>query len=163
MDLHSTYNNTIVVTGLVKDMDIDHFQSSDCHQKTVHRQTCFRFDTQILGVDHHKTHTDMSVSHDVVAGRMNQMCHGKDRELGYRQTHLLTLSCYSRDNSHHYEDHNTIDNRNGVDTTWKESKVYRGVGMKNQRCERVKENIFGFLEKHFVQMIKKIFLCFCVR
>ena len=42
----------------------------------------------------------------------------------------------------------------------KESKVYRGVGMKNQICERVKVNIFGFLDKHFIQMIKKIFLCF---
>lgn len=32
--------------------------------------------------------------------------------------------------------------------------------MKNQRCERVKVIIFGFLKRHFVQIIKKIFLCF---
>ena len=34
--------------------------------------------------------------------------------------------------------------------------------MKNQRCERVKVNIFGFFDKHFVQIGKKIFLCFFV-
>lgn len=116
-DLHSAHNKMIVVADLVNHMGIGHNQSSDCLPKTIHRQTCFRLDTQILGEDLHKTHTDMSVSHDVVAGRMNQMCHGKDRELGYRQTHLLTLPCYRRDNSHHYEDHHTIGNQNGVDTT----------------------------------------------
>ena len=72
MDLHSTHNNMIVVTGLVNNMDIGHFQNSECYQETVHRQTCFRIDTQILGEDLHKTHTDMSVSHDVMAGGINQ-------------------------------------------------------------------------------------------
>ena len=32
--------------------------------------------------------------------------------------------------------------------------------MKNQRCERVKVNIFGVFGKHFVQIRKKMFLCF---
>ena len=32
--------------------------------------------------------------------------------------------------------------------------------MKNQRWERVKVNIFGVFGKHFIQMIKKIFLGF---
>ena len=83
MDLHSNHNSKTVESGLVNHMGIGHNQSFEHQQKTVHRQTCFRFDTQILGEDHHKTHTYMSVSHDVVASRMNQMCHGKDRELGY--------------------------------------------------------------------------------
>ena len=34
--------------------------------------------------------------------------------------------------------------------------------MENQKGERVKENIFGFLDKHFVQIRKKMFLGFCV-
>ena len=32
--------------------------------------------------------------------------------------------------------------------------------MKNQKGRRVKMNIFGFLDKHFVQIGKKIFLGF---
>ena len=71
MDLHSTHNNMIVVTGLVNNIDFGYFQISDCYQKTVHRQTCFWFDTQILGKDLHKIHTSMSVSHDVMADGIN--------------------------------------------------------------------------------------------
>jgi hypothetical protein len=33
--------------------------------------------------------------------------------------------------------------------------------MKNQRCERVKVIIFGFLNKHFVQIRKKLFSFLC--
>ncbi|WP_254554257.1 hypothetical protein, partial [Salmonella enterica] len=45
-----------VESGLVNYMDIGHNQSSEHHWKTVHRQTCFRIDTQILGEDLHKIH-----------------------------------------------------------------------------------------------------------
>ena len=117
MDLHSTHNNMMVVTDLVNNMDIGHFQSSGCHQKTVHRQTCFWFDTQILGEDLHNIHTNMSVSHDVGAGGINQLCHSKNRDPGYRQTRILTLPCHNWDNFHYYEGHHTIDNQTGVDTT----------------------------------------------
>ena len=32
--------------------------------------------------------------------------------------------------------------------------------MENQKGRRVKKDIFGFLDKHFVQIGKKMFLCF---
>ena len=98
-------------------MDIDYLQSSECHQETVHRQTCFRFDTQILGEDLHSIHMNMSVFHGVGADGINQLCHGKNKDSGFRQTRFLTLPCYNWDNYHHYKDHHTIDNQEGVDET----------------------------------------------
>ena len=107
----------IVVTGLVNNMEFGHFQNSECHQRTVHRQTCFQFDTQILGVDLHNILTNVSVSHGSVADGINQSCHGKNRDPGYRQTRFLTLPCHNRDSYHHHKGHHTIDNQTGVDTT----------------------------------------------
>ena len=40
-------------------------------------------------------------------------------------------------------------------------KRIEGKGMKNQKGRRVKMDIFGFFDKHFIR--KKIFLWFCVR
>lgn len=42
---HSTHNSKTVEYGLVNYMDIGHSQNSKHLRKTVHRQTCFRFDT----------------------------------------------------------------------------------------------------------------------
>ena len=117
MDLHSTYNNMIAVTDSVNNMDIVHFQNFDCYQEAVHRQTCSWFDTQILGEDLHSIHTNMSVFHGVGADGINLLCHGKNRDSGYRQTRFLTLPCHNWGNFHHYKDHHTIDNQEGEDKT----------------------------------------------
>ena len=117
MDLHSTHNKMIVVTDHVNNMEFGHFQSPECYQKTVHRQTCSRFDTQILDEDLHKIHMNMSESHDVVADGINQSCHGKNRDLGYRQTRFLTLPCHNWGNCHHYENYHTIGKPEGVGET----------------------------------------------
>ena len=122
MDLHRIHNSKTAVTDSVNHMDVGHNQSSECYRETVHRQTCFRSDTQILGEGLHKIHTNMFESHDVVADGINQMCHGENRDPGYRQTRIPTLPCHNRGNCHHYEGHHTIGNPNGVDTTYERIK-----------------------------------------
>ena len=92
--------------------------SHNCYQELAHRQACFLIDNQNCSVNHHSTHNSKTVeSHGVEADGKNQLCHGRNRDSGYRQTRFLTLPCHNRGNYHHYKDHHTIDNLEGEDKT----------------------------------------------
>ena len=112
MDLHSNHNSeTDVVVGCM-------CLSYNCYQETAHRQACFPIDNQNCNVNHHSTHNSKTAeSHGVVTDGMNQLCHGRNRDSGYRQTRFLTLPCHNWGNCHHYKDYHTTDKSESVDET----------------------------------------------
>ena len=112
MDLHSNHNSeTDVAVGCM-------CLSYNCYQETAHRQAYFPIDNQNCNVNHHSTHNSKTAEyHGVVTDGINQSCHGRNRDLGYRQTRFLTLSCHNWGNCHHYKNYHTTGKPEGVDET----------------------------------------------
>ena len=76
------------------------------------------FDNQNCNEDLHSIHNSKTVeSHGVVANGINQLCHGGNRDLGYRQTRFLILPCHNWGNCHHYKDYHTNGKPESVDET----------------------------------------------
>ena len=78
----------------------------------------FPIDNQNCSVNHHSTHNSKTAETDgVVAGVMNQWCHGRNRDSGDRQTRFLTPPYHNWGNCHYYEDYHTIGKPESVDET----------------------------------------------